>query len=43
MSQENVEIVRRSAELWNDEDWRRFGEVFDHPIAQTGPDRVVAC
>jgi ketosteroid isomerase-like protein len=38
MSQENVEIVRRATELWNDEDWEELGAVFDPHVVVVPPE-----
>jgi ketosteroid isomerase-like protein len=37
MSQENVEIVRRSIELWSKEQWEALGTVYDQNVVVVPP------
>jgi ketosteroid isomerase-like protein len=38
MSQENLEVIRRSVELWNHEDWAALGEVIDPYVVVVPPE-----
>jgi hypothetical protein len=38
MSQESMEVVRRSVELWSNADWDAFGTVFDPNVVVLPPE-----